>query len=197
MIRAGQIEAKRIGRSWVINQREAGHRAALGRPLGRRMARALVDVISGYSFDDLDPQDRFVAASYLNRLRDAENPADLLYSWLKSRQIQVVNLFANPADLAEIARDERVVLSGISDERSGMSSARELEGYVALGNLDAFKTDNLLVASDSPNVRFHVVEGLPSRTVPLGLVLADLADWNRPRENGRIVDLLREVKWSR
>jgi len=125
------------------------------------------------------------------------NPAALLSSWMKSRQLRVENLSANPADLGEIARDERMVASGISDERSGMSSARELEGYVTVSSLESFTRENLLVASDSPNVRLHVVEDLPSRPIPLGLVLADLADWNRPREHGRISELLGGVKWSR
>lgn len=196
MINSGQINAKRIGRSWVVNHSEINQRAALGRPLGNRMARILVDTVSGNSLDLLEPQDRFFAAKYLQRLSSADNPAALLHSWMKSRQLRVVNLSANPADLGEIARDERIVASGISDERSGMSSARELEGYVAVSSLESFRRENLLVASDSPNVRLHVVENLPSRPIALGLMLADLADWNRPREDGRIIELLRGVQWS-
>lgn len=197
MIHDGQIDAKRIGRSWVVNQREVNQRAGLGRPLGKRMAQVLVDAISGHSLDDLGAQDRFFAAKYLERLSSADNPAALLSSWMKSRQLRVVNLSANPADLGEIARDERMVASGISDERSGMSSARELEGYVASSDVESFTRENLLVTSDSPNVRLHVVDSLPPQPIPLGLMLADLADWNRPREDGRIIELLRDVQWSR
>ena len=45
---------------------------------------------------------------------------------------------------------------------SGMSSAQELEGYVASRGLESFTRENLIVASGSPNVRLHVVEDLPS-----------------------------------
>jgi hypothetical protein len=191
MIRAGQISARRIGRSWVVDQRELNQRAAVGRPLGRRMAGILIDAISGGNLENLNAQDRFFAAGYLNRLGSTGDPARLLHSWMKSRQLRVVNVAANPADLTEIVRDDRVVASGISDERSDMSAAREFEGYLAAADLDGFLRDNLLVESDSPNVRLHVVDERPARPVPLGLVLADLADWSRPREDGRVVELLR------
>lgn len=197
MIHDGQIDARRIGRSWVIYQREINHRAALGRPLGKRMTRVLIDAISGHSLDLLEPQDRFFAVKYLERLGAANKPADLLHSWMKLRQLKVVNVAANPADLSDIARDERVIASGISDERSEISTTREFEGYVAAADLEAFLRGNLLVESESPNVRLHVVDERPQRPIPLGLVLADLADWNRPREDGRIVKLLKEVEWSR
>lgn len=197
MIRAGQIDARRIGRSWVVDQRELNQRAAVGRPLGRRMAGILMDAISGRDLASLNAQDRFFAAGYLDRLGSAEEPARLLHSWMKSRQLRVVNVAANPADLGDIARDDRVVASGISDERSEMSAAREFEGYVAAADLDGFLRDNLLVESDSPNVRLHVVDERPARPAPLGLVLADLADWNRPREDGRVIELLKELSWSR
>ena len=197
MIRAGQINARRIGRSWVIDQRELNQRSASGRPLGKHMASILIDVISGHPLELLNAQDRFFAASYLDRLRGAEDPARLIHSWMKSRQLRVVNVAANPADLSDVARDDRVVASGISDERSEMSAAREFEGYVAAADLDAFLRNNLLVESESPNVRLHVVDERPPRPIPLGLVLADLADWNRPREDGRVVELLRGTAWSR
>ena len=197
MIRAGQISARRIGRSWVIDQRELNQRAAVGRPLGKRMAGILIDAISGGHHESLNAQDRFFAAGYFDRLGSAEDPARLLHSWMKSRQLRVVNVAANPADLGDIARDDRVVASGISDERSEMSAAREFEGYLASADLDGFLRENLLMDSDSPNVRLHVVDERPARPVPLGLVLADLADWNRPREDGRVIELLNGLSWSR
>ena len=193
MIRGGQVDAKRIGRSWVVNQREINRRSAVGRPLGAHMVRVLIDSMSGRPLNELEPQDRFFAAKYLDRLRAAEDPAALLHSWMKSRQLRVFSVAANSADLPEIARDQRIVVSGISDERAGLSSARELEAYVAKADVDAFLQDNLLVPSDAPNVRLHVVEELPLRPAPLGFVLADLADWNRPREDSQIAELLRGV----
>lgn len=193
MIHAEQIEARRVGRSWVINQSEVNNRAALGRPLSARMAQMVVRVISGLPLTQLSPQDRFFAKGYIERLRAAENPAQLLHSWMKSRQLGVVRLAANRADLAELGSDARVVASGITDERSGLSATHEFEGYVATTDLDAIRNDYLLVASDSPNVLLHMVEVLPDRPIPLGLVLADLADWNRPREDGRVIELVRGI----
>ena len=197
MIRAGQINARRIGRSWVVDQRELNQRSAVGRPLGKRMAAVLLGALSGSPMGSLNAQDRFFAAGYLDRLRAAEDPARLLHSWMRSRQLRMVNVAANPADLSDIARDERVVRSGISDERSEMSAASEFEGYVAAADLEAFLRDNLLVESDAPNVRLHVVDERPARPAPLGLVISDLADWNRPREDGRVIELLKGLLWSR
>lgn len=159
------------------------------------MAGILIGAISGRDLASLNAQDRFFTADYLERLGSAEEPARLLHSWMKSRQLRVVNVAANPADLVDLARDDRVVASGISDERSEMSAAREFEGYVAAADVDGFLRDNLLVQSDSPNVRLHVVDERPARPVPLGLVLADLADWNQPREDGRVIELLKRVSW--
>lgn len=197
LIHSGQVDARRIGRSWVVSERELGHRRQLGRPLGERMAQVLVNVLSGQPLSELDPQSRYFAASYLDRLRVARDPAALLHSWLRSRQLRVVNVAANPADLAEIRRDDRLVVSGISDGRSGMSSARELEGYVAAAAVDAFMKTSLMVRSDSPNVRLHIVENLPPSPAPVGLVIADLADWNRPRVDSRVAELLEEYVWTR
>lgn len=195
MIRAGQLPAKRVGRAWIIDQKEANLRHSYGRPLGPRMIDALVGALAGRPLADLPSEERHFASKYLERLRDADDPARLLHSWMRSRQRRILNLAANPADLAEIAGDPRLVPSGISDERSGLSAARELEGYVASDDLPAFLRHNLLVESDAPNVRLHVVEKLPDRPLPLGLLLADLADWNGPREDARVVELLRSVHW--
>ncbi|RFA13401.1 hypothetical protein B7R22_12030 [Subtercola boreus] len=129
------------------------------------------------------------------RLKGSENPAELLHSWMNERQLSVVDVSANPADLAEIARDRRLALSGISDERGGLSSMHELEGYVSEPQRERFIQDNLLVPSETPNVRLHIVDDLPTAPIPLGLVLADLADWNRPREDARIIELLKGVEW--
>lgn len=73
-----------------------------------------------------------------------------------------------------------------------MSAAREFESYVAANDLDGFMKGNLLVVFDAPNVRLQVFDERPGRPTPLGLVLADLADWNRPREDGRVVAMLGE-----
>ena len=159
------------------------------------MIDALVGALSGRPLAGLSSEERHFTSKYLERLRGADDQARLLHSWMRSRQRGLVEVAANPADLAEIARDPRLVPSGISDERSRLSAVRELEGYVASDDLPALLRDNLLIESDAPNVRLHVVEKLPNRPLPLGLLLADLADWNGPREDARVIELLRGIRW--
>jgi hypothetical protein len=146
---------------------------------------------------ELDAQERYFVDRYRERVADSEDPPRLLHSWLRSRQIRVVNLAGNRSDLPALADDPLAVRSGISDDRAGLSSAGGFEGYVDSGHLDEFVRRNLLVPSSSPNVRIHVVDKLPSRPAQLGLVIADLADWNGPREDGRVVELLRSIEWHR
>ena len=191
LISSGQIKAQRIGRSWVIDQKELNRRPASGRPLSSRMASLIIDAMSGEAVQGADAQERFCVGRYIDRLQADESPMRLLHSWLRSREIRVVDVAANAADIPDVVADPRVVASGISDNRAGLSSAREFEGYIGIRDLDRFMNDNLLLESASPNVRLHVVDQKPSAPVPLGLVIADLVDWNRPREDGQALELLR------
>jgi hypothetical protein len=194
LINSGQVRAKRIGRSWVMDQLEVSQRAASSRPLSPRMARLLIGAMSDEHIE-LASQERFFLRRYVERIRHEDSPLRLLHSWLRSRQIRAVDVAANPADIAEISADRRVIASGISDSRAGLSAAREFEGYVEASNLDRFLRGNLLLDSDAPNVRLHVVERLPDAPLPLGFVIADLIEWNRPREDGRAIELLGEIAW--
>ena|GEM_PF-661502 len=197
MIKSGQVVAQRVGRSWVIEQAEVNQRVANRRPLSPRLAGLLVNAMSGNEPIGLDAQERFFLGKYVERLRSDDDPLRLLYSWMRGRQIRVVDVAANVADIAEIAADSRVAASGISDPRAGLSAAGEFEGYIAAADLDGFLRDNLLVESASPNIRLHVVADRPSEPVGLGLVIADLVDWSRPREDGRALELLKGIEWRR
>jgi hypothetical protein len=194
LINSGQVRAKRIGRSWVMDQLEVSQRPASSRPLSPRMARLLIGAMSDEHIE-LASQERFFLRRYVERIRHEDSPLRLLHSWLRSRQIRAVDVAANPADIGEISADRRVIASGISDSRAGLSAAREFEGYVEASNLDRFLRGNLLLDSDAPNVRLHVVERLPDAPLPLGFVIADLIEWNRPREDGRAIELLGEITW--
>jgi len=196
LINSGQVKAKRIGHSWVIDQLEVNQRPATSRPLSPKMARLLIAAMSSEQVQ-LDAQERYFLDRYIERLRNEASPLSLLHSWLRSRQVRVVDVAANPVDIAEISSDDRVVASGISDARGGLSAVRELEGYVAASALEGFLRDNLLLESDAPNIRLHVVEQLPATPISLGFVIADLIDWNRPREDGRALELLEGVPWLR
>ena len=197
LINAGKVEANKVGQTWVIDRRQVGNRSVSSRPLSARMAGLFIEGLSGGSLAEMSSEDRFHVKRYIERIRESDDQPRLLHSWLRSRQSQVFDVAANPVDLVEIAADSRLVPSGISDGRSGLSATREFEGYVAERDVDAVLKSNLLVASSSPNVRLHVVGELPSRPVPLGFVLADLADWNRAREDGRVRELVGKLLWSR
>jgi hypothetical protein len=194
MIHAGQIAARKVGRAWVIDQRELGHRHVVGRPLSERMAGILIAAMSQDELE-LDSQERYFVNRYRVRMQKSDDPVGLLHSWMRSRQIRVANLAANRSDIPDMAADERVVPSGVSDERSALSAASEFEGYVASNTFDDFVRAHLLLPSVSPNVRIHIVAALPARPAPLGLTISDLTDWNRPREDGRVIELLEGIEW--
>ncbi len=66
--------------------------------------------------------------------------------------------------------------------------------YVSIEDADGLMRDWLLVESDRPNVKLHVVESLPDENrLPLAWVLADLADRGGPREDQRVRDLVKEI----
>ena len=106
-----------------------------------------------------------------------------------------MSLHANVSDLAVLRKDKRLVLSGISDDRAGLSSEHELEAYVDPELSKQLISEYLLVEAKIPkdtNVWLHVarVHADADGRAPLGLVLADLADHAGPRESQRVKDLL-------
>ena len=84
----------------------------------------------------------------------------------------------------------RIALSGISDPRSGISGGSVVEGWVRKPeDIDDLIADHLLL----PNIAGHVVLHFGRNIdgpVPIGLVMADLADWNGPREDGEVTRLV-------
>ena len=50
--------------------------------------------------------------------------------------------------------------------------------------------DHLMAPVNPANVWFHVVARPLARPAPLGLVIADLADHDRAREDARVAELL-------
>jgi hypothetical protein len=191
LVSSGLVAARRVGHSWIIEESELRRRTADRRPLSLRVSVWLFDSISVVDSAGLNAQERFFVGKHLNELRRAGDPLRLLYGWLRTRQFRVVDVAANPADLLAFRVDVRVVPSGTSDARAGLSSSGEFEGYVQADDLDGLLRDCLLVSSATTNVRLHVVTNSPSRPAPVGLVIADLVDWNRPREDGRALDLLK------
>ena len=91
--------------------------------------------------------------------------------------------------------DPRLVPSGISDGRSSLSSGHEAEGYVHPRDVGDLKAKYLMIDMEPTNVWLHVVERPIPRPAPLGLVLADLARHDGPREDMRVRQMLHGDQW--
>jgi hypothetical protein len=116
---------------------------------------------------------------------------ELIRDWLSERQLEVRDLAANARDLNLLLNDERVIRGGISDPRPRLSSAGEAELYVSKKDADSVARKWMLVPSDRPNVRMHVVAELPDGDIPLAWILADLAERGGPRESQQVRELVR------
>ncbi len=186
LIEQGRVAARRTGGLWLIDSRELRRRAFIRRPMSRKMAWAFIGLLSGGAMDpDLDPAE----TSRLREVAEHEDPARLLSSWLHSR-CPVAKFAVGRDDGPRFAADARFVPSGISDPRARLSSSGEFEGYVKGNDLAALTRDFLLVPSSQTNVLLHVVDHAIGSPAPLGLVIADLADRNSPREDAQVARLL-------
>ena len=189
LIREGEIVARQVGGRWLIDERELNRRPRLGRPMSTRMAWAFVSLLSGEDPGGLDPAESARLKARIAKLRDATEPAALLSSWLRARgDLQKLRI----PDLAipELAGDARLLLSGVSDPRSGLSATHQVEGYARPEDVVGLERDHLLIPSIEPNVYLHIADVALGPDVPLGLVIADLADHNGPREDAQVRRLL-------
>lgn len=188
MIESGLLPARRVGGRWLVDESAVPRSRRASRAMSERMAWALLEVLAG-QIPDVAASERArleEKAAALLRGRDA---ARLLRSWLP-RRAELVRLSAAPSDLPELRADERFVVSGVSDPRSGMSAAGEAEGYVMRADLPSLTRDFLLSSAGHPNVWLHVSDRRLPAEVPPALIAADLADHDGPREDARVLDLL-------
>jgi hypothetical protein len=192
LIAEGAIEASKIGSSWILPESELGRRPPVSRPMSPTNAWQFIALISGaQATGDLDPKSRWRLDRKREVLREAPDPVGLLSSWLRKRA-PLLALHANTADLSELRNDNRLVLTGISDERSGMASINEVEAYVEGDFAERIIEDYLLVSGEKPNVWLHAasVHKDGNGLAPIGLTIADLADHKGARENQRARELL-------
>lgn len=118
----------------------------------------------------------------LDRLASAESPERLLRRWAARRAQRMVLSAPEPLLMLE---DSRLLPSGISDVRSGMSGAPFAEGYVCFESLDELRIEHMLVDPESRvrgNAVLHLVDHVPETVSDL-LVAADLSEYERPRES--------------
>ncbi len=193
-IAVGDLRARRVGRAWVLEEAQLARSDRLGRPMSRRVAWAFLDLLAGGSGDGVTQPEQSRLRRKRELLLSSSNPAALLRSWLPSRAL-VQRWSAAAADLPALRDDERIVLSGLSDVRSGLAAASVVEGYVVARDLDDLVEEYLLSARGEPNVVVHVLDEdrAVSRPLPLPVVLADLADHDGPREAAAVERLLRHL----
>ncbi|MCE0536765.1 helix-turn-helix domain-containing protein [Kineosporia rhizophila] len=214
----GSLPAQRIGSRWAIDESSLSlvaerHRA--GRPLSERSAWALIAVGRGDSqaLSKVAAAERSRAEKRVSSLlarfsmhavlseAEVQESAGILRSLLRNRaQRQLWR--ASVRDLVDLREDRRIALSGLSDPRSGIASGDLVEGYVAVGQVEAVAQDYLLVqerAEAKANVVLHVGSLGPAGGEDRGLLLlaADLAEYRRPREEARAAELLYELAKSR
>lgn len=194
LLRAGELPGHRIGaRQWIVDDAAFVARRRLGPPMSPPMAWALISLLSG---DHLRANLSAIRIDRLQKNRDrllgaGEEAPALLSSWLRHRGERLA-FRAQPADVADLLADPRVLPSGVSDARSGLASGDVAEVWLRnFFQLSDLQADYLLLPDPRGNVVLHRGGLDPaSEKVPLGLVIADLADWNGPREDGRVIDLL-------
>jgi hypothetical protein len=160
------------------------------------MAWALIALLSGKEPHEALPVRRDRLVENLNRVLSAGDDAPaLLSSWLRHRG-ERLRFSGDPSDLPELVADPRVMRSGVSDPRSGLSTTGSAEVWLRdFSQLQEVQGDFLLLPDMSGNVVIHR-GGFVHRDelAPLGLVVADLADWNGAREDGRVMALLASLR---
>jgi excisionase family DNA binding protein len=186
------LPARMEGGRWLIEESNLRRSPPVSRPMSARIAWAMIAMLSGEEVRGLRADERQRLIDKVERLRSSDQPLPLLRAWLPRRADR--RRFAVAAeDAAQLRRDDRVVVSGISDERSGVSASGEVEGYVLGDYLAILRADYLLADVGAANVWLHVSDQNVARPAPVGLVIADLADRPGPREDAAALRLLRDV----
>lgn len=183
----GQLPAVRIGSRWVLDEADLHRGPRASRPMSPRIAWAFAGLLDGQRPDGMAPQE-------LSRLRrradallsEADRRLEVIGSWLAKRA-PAQRYSVGVPDVGELRRDPRIALSGVSDQRAGLSAASEVEGYVRLGELAELEREYLLVpksdrAAESANVVLRPAENMRHHLdVPGLMVVADLVDRHEAR----------------
>ena len=193
LIHKGDVRARRVANQWIIDSSQLDHKAASSRPLSRKMGEALMQILSGDPMPQgLDPAEKARLGKRIDQLKNHEDPSILLRSWLKNRA-KKIELNANINDLPKLRMSNEIVLSGASNSKSGMSDSNILEAYIAESSLQEFRKKFLLVNSENPNILLHVVQKQVRNPLPLGYLLADLAESRGPRERDKVKALVKNI----
>ncbi|NKY38537.1 helix-turn-helix domain-containing protein [Cellulomonas septica] len=188
LIEAGRLQARQVGRQWLVEAASLPSRPRRARPMVPDVAWA---ILADVAPDDYAPDEAYRWRQRRNRLVHDAEPEQLLASWVSSRARRQVFEARAPHGLLD---DERVVPSGLSDGRAGIAAGNLVEGYVRAVDVDAVRREYLLRPGGvAANVVLHVVDELPPRPVPRLVLAADLAEHDEPRALARAGALIRET----
>lgn len=187
MLRTGELQGRRVGEAWILDEAQLLKPRKLGRPMSARTAWAAILGVNDAA--QLSQPDRSKLRRRLIRLHDNPNAPQLLSTWLAARA-EPVNVSAPEPDA--LYTDPDLVPSGISDPRSGMSGGHGSEFYAQPGTLQQVMRRHLLVEDPGGQVRLRQAPVPLEAPVPLLLLAADLADRGLPREMRRAAELIGE-----
>jgi len=193
LISAQRIPAHKSGGTWLIDQSQLKLRQLQSRPMSKSIATNFIYLLSGMPWgENLQSNEKLRLQDYLAELKSSENPTALLAAWFKGFRVGH-RLQINPKDLAGLRNENKIVASGVSDKRSNFAQANLFEGYVEKKNLSEIKRKFLMVESNNFNVLLRTSPIKLQKPIPLGLLLADLADHNQPREDKQVKTLVRAL----
>lgn len=192
---AGVLPARELAGRWLIDA-DAVRRRGPGRPLSARSTGALVARLSNDAGwrDGLSASEGRRTQQRVDVLRSQPDPGRVMSAWIRSARPEPVGYRVADADLDDLRADDRLVLGGISDARSGLSDAGAVEAHVAERHLVPVIREYLLVPADRPNAYLHVRDAVVPRPLPFGELIADLAQHDSPRERAAVARLLREYR---
>jgi len=188
MLQSGQLEGRKVGGRWVLDEAQLLKPRRLSRPFSARVAWAAI--LGPGNVDWLSQPDRSKLRARLGQLRKQPDAAQRLASWLAARAPVVDVAAPRPAALWD---DPDLVPSGISDPRSGMSGGDALEFYAQPGTLEHVMNRHLLVDDPSGLIRLREAPVHLESPVSLLLLAADLVDRGGPRELRRADELIAEA----
>lgn len=193
LIGQGDLKARRLSSQWLIEASELTRKPNSSRPMSPKMSKAFLELLSQMKNQDpLDPSEKSRLKSRIKKMKLDHDPVLLLNSWLR-RRAEIQNYKINLVDLPNLVRDLDVIPSGVSDSRSGISSQDFFEGYVLKRDLGKLRRKYFLVSSEQPNVILRVVDYELPRPIPIGYVIADLAEHKGAREQSQAESLIGKV----
>lgn len=175
MLRDGVLRGELIGGRWLVDASSlnaAGNPS--GRPFSERVAWALIESTAGSVPEELSQSERSRLRSRWQALLQSQDVVRSLRAAMIGRAAPSRWSAPDPAGLLE---DARLVRSGKSDPRSGISARDFAEGYVEDSDFDDFVEDHLLVPARGPeNVLLRRVHRAIPSPLPWLAVVADLSD---------------------